>query len=49
MFMEIGINEEIFAEACARAASKPVHKKLIDEIVAVDNFVAFKKLMVKRN
>jgi len=26
-----------------------LHKKIVDQITAVDNFVAFKKLMVKRN
>ena len=36
-------------EACAKADSNPIHRKIVDQIVAVDNFVAFKKLMVKRN
>lgn len=36
-------------EACAKADSNPIHKKIVDQIVAVDNFVAFKKLMCKRN
>jgi hypothetical protein len=26
-----------------------LHKKIVDQITAVDNFIAFKKLMVKRN
>ena len=36
-------------EACEKADGNPIHKKIVDQIVAVDNFVAFKKLMVKRN
>ena len=40
---------ELFFEACATSTSNPVHKKLFDQILAVDNFIAFKKLMVKRN
>ena len=36
-------------EACERAEQNPIHKKIVDEIMAVDNFLAFKKLMVKRN
>ena len=36
-------------EACDKAAKNPVHKKIVYQIMAVDNFVAFKKLMVKRN
>lgn len=27
----------------------PLHRKIVDQITAVDNFMAFKKLMVKRN
>lgn len=36
-------------EACEKANKNPIHKKIVDQIVAVDNFVAFKKLMCKRN
>jgi hypothetical protein len=36
-------------EACEKANEKPIHKKIVDQIIAVDNFVAFKKLMIKRN
>jgi hypothetical protein len=49
MLAEIGISEETFAEACIKATSNPTHKMLLSEIMAVDNFMAFKKLMVKRN
>lgn len=36
-------------EACEMASAKPLHKKIVDQITAVDNFIAFKKLMIKRN
>ena len=36
-------------EACDKASGNPVHKKIVDQIIAVDSFIAFKKLMVKRN
>lgn len=36
-------------EACEKAYQNPIHKRIVDQIVAVDNFVAFKKLMQKRN
>jgi hypothetical protein len=49
MLNEIEITEEIFAEACIKASNNPTHKMLLSEIMAVDNFLAFKKLMVKRN
>ena len=34
---------------CEKAGKNPIHKKIVDQIVAVDSFVAFKKLMCKRN
>lgn len=49
MLSEIGISEEVFAEACIKATANPTHKMLLSEIMAVDNFLAFKKLMLKRN
>jgi hypothetical protein len=36
-------------QACAKAEKNQLHKKIVDQIIAVDNFVAFKKLMCKRN
>jgi hypothetical protein len=36
-------------DACQKASNNPVHKKVVDQIAAVDNFLAFKKLMIKRN
>lgn len=43
------MTEEQFMEACEKASANPLHKKIVDQITAVDNFIAFKKLMVKRN
>jgi hypothetical protein len=36
-------------DACDKASSNPLHKKIVDQIIAVENFTAFKKLMTKRN
>lgn len=46
---ELGVTQEQFIEACDKASENPLHKKIVDQIIAVDNFMAFKKLMVKRN
>ena len=46
---ELGVTDEQFVQACEKASQNPIHKKIVDQITAVDNFVAFKKLMVKRN
>ena len=36
-------------DACSKASHNQLHKKIVDQIIAVDNFMAFKKLMIKRN
>lgn len=46
---ELDITQEQFLDACQKASSNQVHKKVVDQISAVDNFMAFKKLMLKRN
>lgn len=46
---ELGVTDEQFVEACQKASQNPIHKKIVDQIMAVDNFLAFKRLMVKRN
>ncbi len=46
---ELGVTQEQFIQACEKASENPLHKKIVDQIIAVDNFIAFKKLMVKRN
>jgi hypothetical protein len=46
---ELEITQEQFLEACDKASQNPVHKKVVDQITAVDNFMAFKKLMIRRN
>lgn len=35
--------------ACSRAAYNPMHKSVVDQITSVDDFMAFKKLMIKKN
>ncbi len=46
---ELGVSDEQFVEACRKAEANPIHKKIVDQIMAVDSFLAFKRLMVKRN
>ena len=49
LMAELGVSDAQFLEACERAEQNPVHKKIVDQIAAVEDFIAFKKLMVKRN
>jgi hypothetical protein len=46
---ELDISQEQFLEACDKAQSDPKHRKIVGQIMAVDNFLAFRKLMIKRN
>lgn len=45
---EFGIDHDIFEQACSKISNQ-VHKKCIDQIIAVDNFLLFKKMMIARN
>ena len=47
---EIGVSEEQFAKACEHGRDRrDVNRKVFDQLIAVDDFLTFKKLMVKRN
>lgn len=45
---DLGITQKIFMEACERAQSK-IHEELLTQLVAVDDFMLFKQIMVQRN
>ena len=46
---ELDITQEQFLEACDKASANPQHAKIVSQIMAVESFVSFKKLMIKRN
>ena len=46
---ELEITQEQFLDSCYKAQSNPIHARVVDQITAVDNFIAFKKLMIRRN
>merc|ERR1712096_146089 len=45
---DVQVTEEQFVKAC-NITKNPEDKKIFDQILAVDNFTAFKKLMINRN
>jgi hypothetical protein len=49
LMAELGVTQDQFMDACDKANENQIHKKIVDQIIAVDNFIAFKKLMCKRN
>jgi hypothetical protein len=49
LIKDLGVTEEQFVISCEKAAKNPQYARIVNQILAVDNFIAFKKLMVKRN
>lgn len=49
LMAELDITQEQFLMACEKASNNPIHKRIVDQITAVENFIAFKKLMIRRN
>ena len=46
---EYGISAEQFAEVCSQAHLQENARDVIEQVLALDDFVSFKKMMVKRN
>jgi len=44
----MGIPGEVFVSAC-EAASDKVHKSIVKQLLSVENFPIFKKMMITRN
>lgn len=49
LIIEIGITYEQFMEQVERGLKVAPHRKVFEQLLIVDNFQVFKKLMVKRN
>ena len=45
---DMGITGEAFVMACEMASQK-LHKSIINQLLAVENFILFKKMMISRN
>jgi hypothetical protein len=45
---DINVNDDQFFEAC-QLGTEGANKQLFNQILAVDDFLSFKKLMLKRN
>ena len=49
LIAEMGITREQFFSACQKSDSNPTHKRITQQILSVDDFLAFKKMMIKKN
>ena len=46
---EVGIDEEKFYNIASIGLKDKHHRKIFEQLLIIDNFLVFKKLMVKRN
>jgi len=46
---EIGVTQEQFVEACVKGQNSAINNIIFGQLLAVDDFLTFKKMMVKRN
>ena len=49
LLREVGIDEETFAKNVEKGLKSKNSKKYFEQLLVIDNFLVFKKLMVKRN
>ena len=49
LLTDIGINQKQFLTACQGAKNNKSHWKIVKQILLVDDFDEFKKIMIKRN
>lgn len=49
LLQDIGIDQKQFLQACKEAKENKKQWKIIKQILVVDDFNEFKKIMVKRN
>jgi len=46
---DLGVTAEQFLDVIKAGLQNPEHKKIFEQLLLIENFVVFKKLMVKRN
>jgi pyruvate/2-oxoacid:ferredoxin oxidoreductase beta subunit len=49
LIAEMGIDRDTFYSACEQSNRNPTHRRVVQQILSVDDFVAFKRMMVKKN
>lgn len=49
MLIELEVSQEKFLECAQKGLEDPAHKKHFENIIACDNFLYFKSLMIQRN
>jgi hypothetical protein len=45
----MGIDRDTFYTACEKSNNNPTHRRVVQQILSVDDFMAFKRMMIKKN
>ena len=45
----MGIDRDIFYLACEKSKRNPSHYRVVQQILSVEDFVAFKRMMIRKN
>jgi hypothetical protein len=45
----MGIDRDIFYLTCERSKLNPSHYRVVQQILSVEDFVAFKRMMIRKN
>ncbi len=49
LMFEVGIDEDMLRAQVERGLKSQKHRKYFEQLLIIDNFLVFKKLMIKRN
>jgi len=45
----MGIDRDTFYNACEKSNNNPTHRRVVQQILSVDDFMSFKQMMIKKN
>ncbi len=49
LIAEMGIDRDIFYDACEKSKRNPSHYRVVQQVLSVEDFVAFKRMMIRKN
>ena len=49
LIAEMGIDRDTFYNACKESNNNPTHHRVVQQILSVDDFMAFKRMMIRKN
>ena len=49
LIADMGIDRDIFYDACEKSNRNPAHHRVVQQILSVEDFVAFKRMMIRKN